>query len=115
MTSGSWEEALVADYGDRHWQEIMEPLCETFRRWKSGQVDHAEVDRVLDAAYRQKCALDSLLGQRPDRAAAIIEVTDHEWFMVWIEGNRPRADVESSEPLAEGCGEVITIAEMPEP
>ena len=95
MTSGSWEEALVADYGDRHWQEIMEPLCETFRRWKSGQVDHAEVGRVLDAEYRKKCALDSLLGQRPDRAAAIIEVTDREWFMAWIEEHRRPAGAES--------------------
>jgi hypothetical protein len=73
----------------------MDPLCETFRRWKTGQVDHAEVDRVLDAAYRQKCALDSLLGQRPDRAAAIIEVTDREWFMAWIEEHRPPSGAES--------------------
>lgn len=101
MASKSWEEALVAAYGDHHWHEIMDPLCEIFQRWKGGQADNAKVDRVLDTAYRQKCALESLLGQRADRAAAIIEVTDREWFLSWIEEHRPQSGAKDPEAKQE--------------
>jgi hypothetical protein len=115
MSPKSWEQAMTEAYWDYRWRQIMEPLCDTFQRWKAGKLRHADVDRAIDAAYKEKCAINSVLGQRHDRAAAIIRCWDSEWFEAWLEENRPTADVESSEPLAEGCGEVNTIDEVPDP
>jgi len=91
MTTPSWEEALVADYTDLWWHRIMEPLCDALQRWKSGQAEHSEADKAVEAAYHERCALNSLIRQRPDRAAAIIQVVDNEWFARWLGEHRHSA------------------------
>ena len=98
MSPKSWEEALTDAYWDYRWRNIMEPLCKTFQAWKSGDLSHADVDKAIDAAYKEKCMVNSLLGQRPDRSAAIIHWWDPEWFEAWIEDNRPPAGVDVSPP-----------------
>ena len=98
MSPKNWEEALTEDYWNYRWTQIMEPLCETFQGWKAGEVGHADVDRAIDEAYREKCAINSLLSQRQDRAAAIIHLWDRDWFDGWIEAHRPHSDMETTEP-----------------
>jgi hypothetical protein len=93
MSPKSWEEAMTEAYWDYRWRQIMEPLCETFQRWKAGELGHDDVDRAIDAAYKEKCSINSLLAQREDRAAAIIHWWDPEWFEAWIEKNRPPAHI----------------------
>ncbi len=92
MTLKTWEEKLTDDYWNYRWHKIMEPLCETFQAWKAGKVSHTEVDKAVDKAYQEKYAINSLLSQRPDRAAALIHWWDPEWFEAWIEKNRPPDD-----------------------
>ena len=96
MSPKSWEESLTDAYWDYRWRKIMDPLCDTFQRWKAGELSHLDVDRAIDEAYKEKCLINNLLTSRPDRAAAIIQWWDHDWFLAWIEENRPPADVEIS-------------------
>ena len=96
MSPKSWEESLTDAYWDYRWRKIMDPLCDTFQRWKAGDLGHLDVDRAIDEAYKEKCLINNLLTSRPDRAAAIIQWWDHDWFLAWIEKNRPPADVEIS-------------------
>lgn len=105
MSPKSWEEAMTEAYWDYRWRQIMEPLCETFQRWKAGELGHDDVDRAIDAAYKEKCSINTLLAQREDRAAAIIHWWDPEWFEAWIEENRPPAHVRIDTPRAEESGE----------
>jgi excisionase family DNA binding protein len=49
-------------------------------------------------AIQDECLVNSLLTYRPDRAAAVIQWWDREWFLAWIEENRPPAGV-NLEPM----------------
>jgi hypothetical protein len=101
MSPKTWEESLTEAYWDYRWRKIMDPLCDTFQRWKAGELDHSDVDKAIDAAYKEKCSINSLLSQRPDRAAGVIHWWDPEWFETWIEENRPPAGVELGRPPVE--------------
>jgi hypothetical protein len=94
MSPKSWEEQLMEAYWDHRWRKIMEPLCEAFQRWKAGDIGHEDVNSAIDEAYKEKCLINNLVTYRPDRAAAVIQWWDREWFLAWIEENRPPADVE---------------------
>jgi hypothetical protein len=100
MSPKDWEQALTEAYWDYRWRRIMEPLCQTFQQWKAGELGHADVDRAIDAAYKEKCVVNSLLAQRQDRAAAIIHWWDREWFEAWIEEHRPPSDAFSDVPTS---------------
>lgn len=80
------------------WRKIMEPLCKTFQRWRAGELGHEDVNAASIAAYKDKCLVNNLLNYRPDRAAAIIQWWDGEWFMDWIRQNRPPEGVELEVP-----------------
>lgn len=101
MSPKSWEEALTDAYWDYRWRRIMEPLCETFQRWKAGELGHKDVNDAIDEAYKAKCLVNNLLTYRPDRAAAVIQWWDRDWFLEWIKENRPPADVDLGSPLPE--------------
>jgi hypothetical protein len=89
MGPKSWEEQLTDAYWSDRWRKIMEPLCETFQRWKAGELAHEDVNAAVDEAYKEKCLINNLVTYRPDRAAAVIQWWDREWFLAWIEENRP--------------------------
>lgn len=97
MSPKNWEETMVNAYWDYRWRQIMDPLCDAFQRWKAGELGHADVDRAIDTAYKDKCLINNLLTHRPDRAAAVIQWWDREWFLTWIQENRPPPDVELSD------------------
>lgn len=73
MSPKSWQESLTDAYGDYRWRKIMDPLCDTFQRWKAGELGNLDVDRAIDEAYKEKCLINNLRTSRPDRAAAIIQ------------------------------------------
>ncbi len=98
MSPKSWEEKLTDAYWDYRWRQIMDPLCDTFQGWKAGKLGHSDVDAAIDKAYKDKCMVNNLLGQRPDRSAAIIHWWDPEWFEMWIEENRPPSHVDLGTP-----------------
>lgn len=95
MSPTDWEKKLVDAYCQYRWQKLLEPLCDTFQAWKAGQIGYAEVDRALEEAYKQKCALNNLFGQRVDRVWNLILWWDREWFEAWIQEHRPPAEVEA--------------------
>ncbi|MEJ2733258.1 MAG: hypothetical protein P8189_06765 [Anaerolineae bacterium] len=94
MSPTSWEKTLTDAYWDYRWRKIMDPLCDTFQKWKAGELGHSDVNDAIDRAYKEKCLVNNLLTYRPDRAAAIIQWWDREWFLEWIKENRPPADVD---------------------
>jgi hypothetical protein len=57
------------------------------------------VNDAIDEAYKEKCLVNSLLTYRPDRAAAVVQWWDRDWFLAWIEENRPPADADLVPPL----------------
>jgi hypothetical protein len=101
MSPKDWEEIMTNAYWDYRWTEIMGPLCDTFQRWKAGELGHADVDKAIDTAYKEKCMINSLLARRPDHAAAVIQWWDREWFLEWMEENRPPPDAIISADLDE--------------
>ena len=91
-----WEQALVDDYYDHRWRQMLEPLCETFQRWKAGELTYTDVDQAIDKAYEEKVVLRNLFAQRRDRAASLIQWWDREWFDAWVKKHRPPAQEERS-------------------
>jgi len=59
---------------------------------------HNDVSEAIDRAYGEKCTINSLLTYRPDRAAAVIQWWDREWFETWLERNRPPAGTKLEAP-----------------
>ncbi len=90
VSAWPWERALIDEYHDYYCHKIMEPLCETFSRWKAGKLTHKDIDRAIERAYHGRCTMHKLFDQRPDRCVALISVLDPEWFNKWIEKHRKR-------------------------
>jgi len=83
-----WEQALIDAYYDHRWRQLLEPLCETFQRWKAGELAHADVDRAIEEAYQERCCINNLFTQRRDRVVALIQSWDREWFEAWVKEHR---------------------------
>lgn len=94
MSPESWEKSLIDAYCSYRWAKLLNPLCDTFQAWKAGRIDVEEVDRALDQAYKEKCALSNLFCQRMDRVWNLIQWWDREWFEEWVEKNRPPAHID---------------------
>jgi hypothetical protein len=63
MSTKDWEQSMTDDCREYRWQQIMDPLCETFQRWKAGELAHADVSQAIDRAYKEKCVISGLLAQ----------------------------------------------------
>jgi hypothetical protein len=92
----NWAETMVKDYHDYRWHQLLDPLCDTFRQWKAGELAHAEVDRAIDEAYKERCVINNLFAQRQDRAIALIHWWDSEWFDAWVAEHRISPSAQSS-------------------
>ena len=92
-TGRQWDEALSNDYYDYRWHQLLDPLCDTFRSWKAGELTHADVDRAIDDAYKQRCVINDLFAQRKDRAVALIQWWDRDWFEAWVKEHRAPAEM----------------------
>jgi hypothetical protein len=89
MDHKDWEQALADDYRRHRWHKLLDPLCTTFQAWKAGQIGYEDVDRALEAAYKEKCAINNLFSQRVDRIANLVRCWDEDWFEAWIQEHRP--------------------------
>jgi hypothetical protein len=98
MSPKDWEHDLADAYCSYRWHQLLEPLCGTFQAWKAGKLTHEEVDRALEEAYKNKCALNNLFCQRVDRVVNLIQWWDREWFEAWVEEHRPPSGVELAPP-----------------
>ena len=72
MNPKDWDENIANANWDDRWRHIVDPLCDTFQRWKAGELDHRGVDWAIGAAYRDKCPINNLFTHWPDRAVAVI-------------------------------------------
>ena len=88
-TDWQWEKALIDAYYDYRWHKLLDPLCDTFKSWKAGELTHADVDRAIEEAYKERCLINNLFGQRRDRSVALIHWWDRDWFEAWVNEHRP--------------------------
>jgi len=95
-----WEQALVDDYFNHRWHQVLEPLCETFQRWKAGELGHDAVSHAIEEAYKEKCILHNFAAQRIDRAVGLIQWWDRGWFEGWVEKHRSSQSVQPAPALA---------------
>jgi hypothetical protein len=88
-----WEQALIDDYYDYRWREILEPLYEKFQRWEAGELDHADMDRAIHETHKQTQKVYSLFMERRSWLVGMIQ-WDREWFEAWVKDHEPPPGVE---------------------
>ncbi|MFQ6101801.1 MAG: hypothetical protein ACE5OS_11300 [Anaerolineae bacterium] len=94
-----WEQALIDDYYNYRWQQLLEPLCDRMQRWKAGELTYADMDQILNEVHQQVCEIRSLITQRRDRLVMLIQWLDREWFENWVKSYSPPPDVRLVSPL----------------
>ena len=97
-TGRPWEEALIEDYYDHRWRQLLEDHCEKLQRWKAGELTYDEMDQYIEEVHQQICETRSLFKQRRDRLVSLIQWWDRDWFLAWLEDHRLPLDVEPAAP-----------------
>ena len=52
-----WEQALIDDYYDHRWRQVLSPLCEQFKRWEAGELTHEDMDHAIHETHKQNQTL----------------------------------------------------------
>ena len=85
-----WEKEMIAAFHDYRWRQLLEPLYEKFRQWKTGDLPHDELNEAIDQSYRERRDLDRLFYEKHEWLARIIPLNE-DWFPIWVRGH-PRPD-----------------------
>jgi hypothetical protein len=88
-----WEEALLEAYHDYRWRQVLDPLYEKFRRWKAGELPHADMNEAVHETHKQSQELYGLFCQKRDFLVGLAQ-WDEEWFDEWVKDHPPPPDVE---------------------
>ena len=83
-----WEQALVDDYYDYRWRQVLDPLYEELQRWKAGERTHDDMDSAIHEAHEQTKKLYTLFTQNRSWLARAIQM-DREWFERWLADHPP--------------------------
>jgi hypothetical protein len=78
-----WEEALLAAYYDYRWRRVLDPLYEKLRRWKAGELPHADMSEAIHETHNQSQELYGLFCQKRDLLVRLAR-WDGEWFDEWV-------------------------------
>ncbi len=78
-----WEDALIGDYADMRWREVLDPLYEQFQRWKAGELDHADMDEAIHKTHRECQKVYVFFSNRRDELLQIIQ-WQRDWFEPWL-------------------------------
>jgi hypothetical protein len=88
-----WEQALIDDYYDYRWHEVLDPLYEKFKRWEAGELDHWDMDQAIHETHKEDRRLYSLFTQGRRSLVGMIQ-WDDEWFDEWVADHPPPPGVE---------------------
>jgi len=84
------EQALIDDYYDHCWRQVLNPLYEKFKRWEAGELDHWDMDQAIHETHKENQGLYSLFTQNRDFLIRMIQ-WDEAWFQGWVVDHPPPA------------------------
>jgi len=87
-----WEQALIDDYYDYRWRQVLNPLYEKFKRWEAGELEHWDMDQAIHETHKENQALYSLFTESRGSLIGMIQ-WDEEWFAQWIVDHPPPAGI----------------------
>jgi hypothetical protein len=73
--------------------EILDPLYESFQKWKTGELTHDGVSDLIHKAHKENQKIYSLFTQGRAWLITCIKM-DKDWFQVWFQNNPPPPGVE---------------------
>jgi hypothetical protein len=79
-----WEQALIDDYYDHRWRQVLDPLYDKFQRWKAGELDHYDMDQAIHETHKQNQELYKLFRESRSFLVGLIQ-WDRKWFEGWVE------------------------------
>jgi hypothetical protein len=82
-----WEQALIDDYYDYRWRQVLNPLYEKFKRWEAGELEHWDIDQAIHETHKENQSLYRLFTEKRSVLIGMIQ-WDEEWFAKWI-GDHP--------------------------
>ena len=88
-----WEQALLDDYYDYRWRQVLNPLYEKFKRWEAGELAHWEMDQAIHETHKETQHLYSLFTEKRSLLVGMIQ-WDEEWFAQWIVDHPPPAGIQ---------------------
>ena len=88
-----WEQALIDDYYDYRWRQVLNPLYEKFKRWEAGELEHWDMDQAIHETHKENQQLYSLFTQNRRLLIGLIQ-WDEEWFAKWIGDHPPPAGIQ---------------------
>ena len=88
-----WEQALIDDYYDYRWRQVLNPLCEAFKRWEAGELEHGDMDQAIHETHKENQGLYSLFNESRSFLVGIAQ-WDEEWFDAWVADHPPPPGVE---------------------
>ena len=83
-----WEQALIDEYYDHRWRQVLSPLSAKFVRWEAGELTHEDMDQAIHETHKQNQELYSLFMQSQSFLVGVIQ-WDEEWFEKWLVGHPP--------------------------
>jgi hypothetical protein len=100
-----WEQALIDDYYDYRWREVLNPLYEKFKRWEAGELNHWDIDQAIHETHKENQHLYSLFNESRRFLVGMIQ-WDEEWFRGWVADHPPPAGIQLAprrgRPVANG-------------
>jgi hypothetical protein len=88
-----WEQALIDDYYDYRWRQVLDPLYEKFQRWKAGELTHHDMDQAIHETHKQDQELYKLFRESRRFLIGLIQ-WNREWFEGWVTDHPPPPGVE---------------------
>ncbi|MBN1936852.1 MAG: hypothetical protein JW934_19480 [Anaerolineae bacterium] len=88
-----WEQALIDDYYDHRWRQVLDPLYEKFQRWAAGELTHDDMDQAIHETHKENQGLYSLFTQSREFLVRMIQ-WDEKWFREWVTDHPPPEGVQ---------------------
>ena len=81
--AGQWEQALIDDYHDYRYREVLEPLYKQFQCWKAGELSHLDLMDAIHEVHKENQELWKLFTRKREWLVGAIQY-DREWFEAWL-------------------------------
>jgi hypothetical protein len=94
-----WEQALIDDYYDYRWRQVLNPLYEKFKRWEAGELEHYDMDQAIHETHKQNQDLYRLFTESRAFLVGLIQ-WDEDWFEKWAIDHPPPPGIEPMPPRA---------------
>lgn len=83
-----WEQALLDAFYDYRWRQVLEPLYQKFQQWKTGELNHKDMDEAIHQTHKQTQDVYSIFTMKREVLVRAIQLNE-EWFQAWVKDNPP--------------------------